>query len=82
MKKQWLYLLLCGSICFSVFDGTAQSVALGQDFEGNIFPPEDWEVADIDNDGRTWIGYSGPGVNQKGSSKRSEERRVGKECGS
>ncbi len=70
MKKQWLYLLLCGSICFSVFDGTAQSVALGQDFEGNIFPPEDWEVADIDNDGRTWIGYSGPGVNQKGSSKK------------
>lgn len=36
MKKQWLYLLLCGSICFSVFDGTAQSVALGQDFEGNM----------------------------------------------
>lgn len=48
----------------------AQSVVLGEDFEGAEFPPSGWSLLDKDGDGKCWIGYSGNRVDQVSGSKK------------
>jgi len=70
MKKRLLSALMAAAAGFCLYDAYGQSVVMSQDFEGADFPPAGWSLHDADNDGNCWIGYSGPGADQKGSSKK------------
>ncbi len=50
--------------------GYAQSVMLGEDFEGDTFPPSGWSLLDNDGDGNCWISYGGSKVDQVSGSKK------------
>ena len=71
MKREINCLLAAVAIAATSMAASAQSVIVGQDFEGSDFPPQGWVAIDNDGDGSGWMAQSGASyVTQYSGSKQ------------
>lgn len=59
MKSKHYALLALLAFAIAPWRVQAQSVTVGQDFEGADFPPQGWVLLDNDKDGNGWMAQSG-----------------------